>query len=47
MKFWTVERARAFLDATSHDRLAFAWALLLARGLRRGELCGLPSHDQP
>jgi integrase len=41
MKFWTVEQARAFLDATSHDRLAFAWALLLARGLRRGELCGL------
>lgn len=38
---WTVDEARAFLIATANDRLAFAWTLLLARGLRRGELCGL------
>lgn len=38
---WTVDEARAFLDATSDDRLHFAWSLLLTRGLRRGELCGL------
>ena len=41
MRVWTSGEARAFLDATSGDRLAFAWALLLTRGLRRGELCGL------
>ncbi len=41
MRVWTTAEAKAFLEATAHDRLAFAWALLLARGLRRGELCGL------
>jgi integrase len=41
MKVWTNDEARAFLAATADDRLAFAWALLLTRGLRRGELCGL------
>ena len=41
IRVWTSGEARAFLDATSGDRLAFAWALLLTRGLRRGELCGL------
>ncbi|MHB8329141.1 MAG: site-specific integrase [Acidimicrobiales bacterium] len=42
---WTVEEARSFLAATAGDRLAFAWALLLTRGLRRGELCGLRWED--
>ena len=32
---------RAFLTRTRGDRLAVGWALLLTRGLRRGELCGL------
>lgn len=41
MHAWTADDARAFLAATRDDRLAFAWALLLTRGLRRGELCGL------
>lgn len=41
MKAWTADEAREFLAATRDDRLAFAWALLLTRGLRRGELCGL------
>jgi len=41
MRVWTTAEAKAFLEATAHDRLAFAWALLLTRGLRRGELCGL------
>jgi integrase len=41
MNAWTVDEARAFLAATRDDRLAPAWALLLTRGLRRGELCGL------
>lgn len=41
MTAWSVADARAFLVATSEDRLAAAWALLLTRGLRRGELCGL------
>ena len=42
---WTVEEARKLLAATSKKRLGFAWALLLTRGLRRGELCGLRWDD--
>jgi integrase len=45
IKAWNVDQARAFLAATADDRLAFAWALLLTRGLRRGELCGLRWSD--
>jgi integrase len=42
---WSVDEARSFLATTADDRLAFAWALLLTRGLRRGELCGLRWSD--
>lgn len=45
MTSWTTEQAKAFLDFTKDDRLSFAWWLLLARGLRRGELCGLRWAD--
>ncbi len=38
---WSADEARSFLASTSQDRLAAAWSLLLARGLRRGELAGL------
>lgn len=38
---WTIPEARRFLEATRGDRMAAAWALLLGRGLRRGELAGL------
>ncbi|MGO8685135.1 MAG: tyrosine-type recombinase/integrase [Thermoleophilia bacterium] len=41
MRVWTETEARAFLEATKEDRLGFAWSIYLARGLRRGELCGL------
>lgn len=41
MTSWSVADARAFLKATSKDRLAVGWTLLLTRGIRRGELCGL------
>ena len=41
MASWSVTDARAFLTATSKDRLAVGWALLLTRGIRRGEACGL------
>lgn len=41
MTAWTTDEAREFLVATHDDRLAAAWALLLTRGLRRGELAGL------
>jgi integrase len=41
MSAWTIEEARQFIASTANDRLAVAWALLLTRGLRRGELCGL------
>jgi len=45
MAAWTTEEAAGILGATSEDRLAFGWALLLCRGLRRGELCGLRWDD--
>lgn len=45
MKSWSAEEARAFLDATSGDRLGALWALLVTRGLRRGELCGIQWDD--
>jgi integrase len=41
MNSWSEAQARQFLAHTRHDLLAVAWALLLTRGLRRGELCGL------
>jgi integrase len=41
MNAWSEEQARQFLADTRDDELAVAWALLLTRGLRRGELCGL------
>ena len=45
MQAWTVEEARTFLQSTGEERIAFAWSLLLTRGLRRGELCGLRWDD--
>jgi len=45
MKCWSAEEAKAFLAHTRDDRIAFAWSLLLTRGLRRGELCGLRWTD--
>lgn len=45
MTIWTEEEARRFLAATRDDRLGWAWAVLLTRGLRRGELCGLKWKD--
>lgn len=41
---WSTDEARRFLAATKDSRHAWAWALLLSRGLRRGELCGLKWH---
>ncbi len=41
MTAWSTDEARSFIVNTAGDRLAMAWALLLTRGLRRGELCGL------
>jgi integrase len=41
MKVWSPEEARAFLAYVREDRFYAAWALLLGRGLRRGEVCGL------
>lgn len=38
---WTAEEASAFLGATSGERLSPLWRLVLATGLRRGELLGL------
>jgi integrase len=45
MSAWDVSEAREFLSAVMEDRMAFAYALLLTRGLRRGELCGLKWSD--
>jgi integrase len=41
MRVWTPEQSKAFLAATREDRLYPAFALLLGRGLRRGEVAGL------
>jgi integrase len=41
MNAWSEAQARQFLADTRDDVLAAAWALLLTRGLRRGELCDL------
>jgi integrase len=45
MRAWTIEEARQFVESISNDRIAFAWSLVLSRGLRRGELCGLRWED--
>lgn len=45
MRFWTADQARTFLEATRDDRFGWAWALLLTRGPRRGEVCGMRWHD--
>lgn len=42
---WTDEEAGKFLAAVESDRLRACWWLLLARGLRRGELLGLRWDD--
>lgn len=41
MKSWSEAQARDFLAAVKGGRLEAGWALLLTRGLRRGELAGL------
>jgi integrase len=42
---WGPEQAGEFLEATAGHRLHAAWRLVLLRGLRRGELCGLQWDD--
>jgi integrase len=39
---WSAKELRAFLEATSKDRLAVMWLLVATTGMRRGELLGLP-----
>lgn len=41
MRFWTPEQAQRFMTVALDDDLRAGWSLLLARGLRRGELLGL------
>ena len=38
---WTVDQGRQFLDSVAGDRFEALWALMMTRGLRRGELAGL------
>jgi integrase len=38
---WDASQCRAFLEATTRDRLAALWHLFLATGARRGELLAL------
>ena len=44
---WTPVQASAFLDyAEAHDEVMYPfYALIMHRGLRRGEACGLQEHD--
>jgi len=45
MAAWTETEAAAFLSAVRDERLFPLWRLVLATGLRRGELCGLRWSD--
>jgi integrase len=45
MQVWTAEQAKAFLEATGSDRLNPLWRLMVDRGLRRSEACGLRWED--
>ena len=45
MRTWTGADARRFLEHVADDRLYAMWALLLATGLRRGEIAGLRWGD--
>jgi integrase len=42
---WDASQCRAFLEATTRDRLAALWHLFLATGARRGELLALRWAD--
>ena len=42
---WSADECRGFLTAISGDRLRAVWWLLLTRGPRRGEVCGLRWDD--
>ena len=42
---WSADEARTFLSSVADDRLRCLWWLLLTRGLRRGEACGLRWGD--
>ena len=45
MKTWDATQVRAFLEATSNDRLHPLWRLLAMTGMRRGEVLGLKWED--
>jgi integrase len=45
MRSWTPEEARRFLRVVTDDRLYALWVLVLATGMRRGELAGLRWPD--
>lgn len=42
---WTRDEVRAFLSVASDDRLGAVWRLVLATGVRRGELLGMQWSD--
>ncbi len=45
IRAWRPDEARRFVSAVEHDRLYALWVLLLATGMRRGELAGLRWPD--
>ena len=45
MKTWTAEQAREFLSATTNDKLAALWRLVVLTGMRRGEILALKWAD--
>jgi integrase len=42
---WSAEEVRRFLEVTAEDRFSAVWWLVLASGIRRGEMCGLQWPD--
>lgn len=45
MSVWTADEARTFLESTEADRWHPMWAVMLDRGMRREEACGLKWED--
>jgi len=42
---WDPAQIAHFLESTADDRLALLWRIVLLRGFRRGEICGLADAD--
>jgi integrase len=44
-RVWSPEQVVTFLESSAEDRLALLYRIILLRGLRRGEACGIRHED--